>query len=115
MTFCLLPYDIIPSHTLNDLIMFSVQRDGFIVPIHGSLINSKPKNNLNVYKTTKKRWLETFIQEGGSTKCPSPGVSPKHVYSPTRENNSQDKEVLNSSLPQQQVNITPTSLYCLIV
>ena len=78
---------------------FSVQRDGFIVPIHGSLINCKPKNNIAVYKTSKKRWLETFIQEGGS-KCMSPAVSPRHLYSPTRENITPEKEM---SSPGSQV------------
>ena len=77
----------------DDLItLFSVQRDGFIVPIHGSLINNKPRSNVTVYKTSKKRWLETFIQEGAN-KCPSPVVSPKHLYSPTRENITPEKEI----------------------
>ena len=76
-----------------------MQKDGFIVPIHGSLIHNKPKTNVAVYKTSKKRWLETFIQEGAN-KCLSPVLSPKQTYSPSRENITPEKEV---SSPGSQV------------
>ncbi|KAL5256668.1 hypothetical protein ACHWQZ_G011804 [Mnemiopsis leidyi] len=81
-----------------------VQKDGFIVPIHGSLINNKPKTNVAVYKTSKKRWLETFIQEGAN-KCLSPVPSPKHIYSPSRENITPEKEVTS---PGSQVALKDT-------
>ncbi|XP_063695037.1 histone-lysine N-methyltransferase set-26-like isoform X3 [Bolinopsis microptera] len=92
------------KNSTSHITPIKVQRDGFIVPIHGSLINCKPKNNIAVYKTSKKRWLETFIQEGGS-KCMSPAVSPRHLYSPTRENITPEKEM---SSPASQVALKDT-------
>ena len=69
----------------------SVRKDGFIVPVHGSLLASKMKNSIPVYKTSKKRWLESFIKEGGA--CKSPIQSPKYsLLSPSKDYTIPDKE-----------------------
>jgi len=83
---------------LGYIICISVQKDGFIVPIHGSLLSPKVRNSLPSYKTTKKRWLETFIQEGVVNPPPrSPNQSPRHsIPSPVREQPSPIKEPASS-------------------
>lgn len=85
-----------------------MRKDGFIVPILGSFLNTKSKTPVPVYKTSKKRWLENFINEGGV--CKSPIHSPKYSpLSPSGDPSITEKEDILS--PISQVNYRPVDKF----
>ena len=77
---------IVTRYNLHCIVYISVQRDGFVVPIVGSLLAARQSQVSVSYKTSKKRWLEQYILE--TKNKTSDDLSPRQQPQNTEKDNS---------------------------